>query len=417
VEVDSLKTFDYISSEAENKIRYEHTSRIGNYKINYGAGINYAGYTNSTFQRIYEDTLQSVDYSSNLNVFNWNLFGQISKSFFEERLTMSLGLRMDANNYSSSMSNMIDQLSPRFSASYSLTEKVSVNFNTGRYFQRPAYTTLGYRNNQNELVNKNNGLKYLSSDHVVAGIEYLANEKTQFTIEGFYKSYSNYPFSVSDSVSLANKGGDFGTFGDEEVISTSKGRAYGFEVLAREKDLAGFNIILSYTFVRSEFENIAGAFIPSAWDNRHILNITILKKLKRNWDIGAKWRFLGGTPYTPYDLEKSAIRPAWDVQNAPYLDYSSFNTLRFENFHQLDVRVDKQYFFNKWSLNLYLDIQNAYNFKSEGQEYLTNLDKNGALNIDPQTENLPYEQQKYILRSLTNENGTFLPTVGIIVEF
>jgi hypothetical protein len=417
VEVDSLLTLDYVSTEAENKLRYEHISRFNGYKVTYGAGINYAQYTNRTFQRIFEGGLSTIDYNSELNLFNWNLFGQVSKRFFKERLTLSLGLRMDANNYSASMSNLLDQFSPRFSASYALTENFFLNFNTGRYYQRPAYTTLGFRDNDGNLVNKDNGLKYISADHVVAGVEFLPNEKSKFTIEGFYKFYNDYPFSVRDSVALANKGGDFGTFGDEEVVSVAEGRAYGFEILAREKDFFGFNIILSYTFVRSEFQDVERNFIPSAWDNRHILNITVLKKLRRNWDIGAKWRFVGGPPYTPYDLEKSSIRPAWDVQNAPYLDFSRFNTLRFGNFHQLDVRVDKQYFFNKWSLNLYLDIQNLYNFKAIGQDLITNLDENGELNIDPETAGLPYEQQRYNLRRLVNEDATILPTLGIIVEF
>jgi hypothetical protein len=416
-EVDSLKTFDYSSTEAENKIRYENLTRVNNYKINYGAGLNYAQYTNSTYQRIYNDSSGVIDYSSNLDVLNWSLFGQVSKSFIKERLTLSFGVRVDANNYSSSMSNLLDQISPRFSASYALTEKLFLNFNTGRYYQRPAYTTLGYRDGSGELVNKDNGLTYISADHFVTGIEFLPSEDAKITLEGFYKRYRNYPFSVKDSVALANKGGGFGVVGDEEVLSDGGGRAYGFEVLAREKDLAGFNVILSYTFVRSEFQDINQNYIASAWDNRHILNLTVLKKLKRNWDVGAKWRFVGGPPYTPYDLEKSAIRPAWDVQNAPYLDYGRFNTERYGFFHQLDVRVDKEYFFDKWSLILYIDIQNLYNFKFQDQPLITNLDPNGNVTIDPGTALLPYDQQKYVLRSLPNENGTVLPTLGIIVEF
>jgi len=417
IEVDSLLTFNYTSTEAENKVRYEHNARYNGYKVNYGAGLMYSQYTNETFQQIFTDSSSTIDYQSKFNLFSWSLFGQVSKGYFNERLVLSLGLRMDANDYSKSMRNMLDQLSPRFSASYALTEKFFLNFNTGRYYQRPPYTTLGFEENDGELINKDNGLTYIAANHYVAGVEWLPNEQSKFTVEGFYKKYSNYPFSVKDSVSLANKGGGFGVFGNEEVVSTSFGRAYGFEVLAREKDWFGFNIILSYTFVRSEFTNAEDDYIASAWDNRHILNLTVLKGLKRNWDIGAKWRFVGGPPFTPYDLEKSSIRPAWDVQNAPYLNYALFNTERFGNFQQLDVRVDKQYFFDKWSLNLYLDIQNLYNFKLSEQPIVTNLDENGNLNIDPATANLPYQDQRYILRQLPSENGTVLPTIGIIVEF
>jgi hypothetical protein len=416
-EIDSLKTFDYVSSEAENKIRYERTSLINGYRLNVGAGLNHGTYTNQTFTRIFTDEPETIDYNSTFDIVSWNVFGQISKRYIKERLALSFGFRMDANNYSSAMSNMFDQLSPRFSASYSLSEKFSLNFNTGRYFQRPPYTTMGFKDEAGNFVNRDNGLKYINSDHIVAGVELLPDNKSKFTIEGFYKRYRNYPFSVRDSINIASKGGDFGTFGDEEVVSISRGRAYGFEVLARDKDIAGFNVIVSYTFVRSEFEDKDNNYVASAWDNKHILNLTVLRPLPRNWDIGAKWRFVGGAPFTPYDVAKSRIRPAWDVQNFPYPDYDRFNTLRTSVFHQLDVRVDKQYFFDRWSLILYLDIQNAYNFKIRQQEFLTNLDPSGSLNIDPATADLPYDEQLYILRGLPNESGSILPTIGIIVEF
>ena len=60
-----------------------------------------------------------------------------------------------------------------------------------------------------------NGLTYISSDHIVGGIEFLPDAKSKFSIEGFHKWYGNYPVSVIDKVSIASKGGNFGTFGDE----------------------------------------------------------------------------------------------------------------------------------------------------------------------------------------------------------
>lgn len=63
-----------------------------------------------------------------------------------------------------------------------------------------------------------------------------------------------------------------------------------------------------------------------------------------NWNLGAKWRFVGGSPYTPWDLNRSSLIAAWDARKQGYLDYSNFNTFRTGNFQQLDVRIDKQYF-------------------------------------------------------------------------
>lgn len=403
---------NYKSQEMENKFRYENTSSLKSYKIKFGAGIEFARYNNETSRKVFAfDSLLTLKYYSAFDLFKWNVFGQITNSYLNERLSLSLGVRMDANSFTPQMSNLLNQFSPRFSASYVLTDKISLNFNTGRYFQPPAYTTMGYRNNNNILVNKENGLKYIRSDHLVAGFEFRPSKTARMTVEGFYKLYSNYPFSVTDSISIASKGGDFGTFGDEEVVPTGKGRAYGFEVLMQEKEWKGINFILSYTFVRSEFLNGDGKYISSAWDNKHLLNITARKTFGKGWDVGFKWRFVGGTPYTPYDLEKSSLIAAWDASGRGYLDFSRFNSLRFKPFHQLDIRIDKSFFFKKWSLTLYTDVQNVYNFQSETQEFLLNTDENGNILYDPNDPN------RYQLRSIKSFSGTVLPSIGIIVEF
>ncbi len=409
------KIIDYSSYEIENKIRYEEVTRMNGYKISYGAGSEYAKYKNRTSQQVFiptdEDTINSIKYSSDLNMIKWNLFGQVSKSLDNDKLMLSFGVRSDANNYSKQMSNLLEQLSPRFSASYSLNQKFTVNFNTGRYYQLPAYTTMGYRSEAGELLNKTNGLRYIRADHLVAGIDYRRNDKSKITIEGFYKYYNYYPFSLRDSVSLASKGADFGVAGDEAVVSTSRGKAWGAEFYYREKVAKNIDVTVSYTWVRSSFKDKHNVFIPSAWDNRNILNVTALASMKKNWDIGIKWRFVGGAPYTPYDLERSSLIAAWDVKGQGYLDYNKYNSERLASFQQLDLRVDKEYYFRKWSLNLYLDIQNLYNFKAKQPDFLVQV-KNEAGNpvINPE------DPLRYELKYLASESGTVLPTVGIIIE-
>lgn len=406
------KQIDLKSIEAENKIRYEHSGRAGKYQYNYGAGFQNAIYTNDVYQkRLVAGEIVEIDNDDEISLNSWSAFGQLSRSFFRERLTLSLGLRTDANDYSDDMNNLLDQLSPRFSASYLLTDKLFLNFNTGRYFKRPPYTTLGYRDQRGNLVNKQNDITYIQSDHVVGGLEYMPNENTKITGELFYKDYSNYPFSVNDSVSISSKSAGFGIFGDEEVTSTGEGRAYGFELYARLPSIKDYNIILSYTYVRSEFEDYQGEYVPTSWDNRNILNLTARKKFKNNWEAGFKWRYVGGSPYTPYDREKSNDIDVWNIQNGPFLDYSQFNEKRLEAFHQLDIRVDKSFYFKNWMIGLYLDIQNLYNFKAEQQDILTNLDANGQPNINPQ------DPEEYELRRIEQESGTVLPTIGLKVEF
>jgi hypothetical protein len=424
IEEDSLRTFDYRSNEIETKFRYEHNSRYKNgLKVNYGGGLEYAEYDNQTFNLTYvEGEPLNIDYNSEIDMVKWNLFGQVSQGFFRQRLNLSLGIRMDANNYSAEMNNMFRQFSPRFSASYLLSQKWSLNFNTGRYYQLPPYTTLGFQDNEGNLVNKDNGVSYIRADHLVGGIEFLPDDKSKFSVEAFHKWYGDYPVSVLDKVSIASKGGDFGTFGDEEVVSLATGRAYGMEFLYRTRDLAGFNIILSYTLVRSEAQDFdqelkpLDSFIPTAWDNKHLLNITSFRKFKGYWQAGFRYRFAGGTPYTPWDMFTSEKRPAWDVRGTGYLDYSRYNSLRLNGFHQLDIRIDKDWYFDKWRLNLYLDIQNVLNYQADSPPNIyqqEDADGNPIIQ-NPEEE---YMDQLYSLKLINTESGTILPSIGIIVEF
>jgi hypothetical protein len=406
------KILDYTSDEIENKFRYEHNVFKGNLKFNVGGGIEYNKYLNETKRNIFTDNkLIKIDYNSRLNLFAWSIFSQISKSYYDERLLLSVGLRMDANSYSKEMSNLLDQMSPRISASYMLSEKWYLNFNTGKYFQRPAYTTLGYRNSSGELVNKSNGIKYIESDHIVGGFDFIKDNNSKLTFELFYKWYYNYPFSLYDSVSLASKGSDYGTFGDEAVTSTSKGKAYGMELYYKNNDLLGFNIIISYTLVRSKFEERNSQFIPSSWDNIHIINTTLRRNIGRNWELGAKWRFVGGAPYTPIDLDKSAIISNWNAFGRGFPDYDKYNSLRLKSFNQLDIRIDKSYYFNNWALMFYLDVQNVLAYKSEQAPIYTNRDIMGNPVIDPN------DNSRYILRRIDNFSGNVLPTIGVIAEF
>ncbi len=403
--------YDLVSDEVETKIRYEHAMRLNRYKFVYGAGMEQSTFNNSVYQQLFVNNQKLIiDNTSSLGFFRYHSFAQFSGQSNNARLNLSLGIRVDGNTYSADMSNPLNQISPRLSGSYQISDRWAFNFGSGIYFQLPAYTTLGYRDENKTLINKANHISYIQSQQLSAGLEFNPVNHAKFTIEGFYKNYANYPLSLRDSVSMASKGGDYGVFGDEPVASSSKGRALGLEMLARWTGHKGLNFIASYTYVRSEFDNGNGIYLPSAWDNRHLFTLTGSQTLPKNWLIGLRWRFVGGAPYTPYNEELSSNIEAYDLKGQAYLDYSKFNSLRLKNFHQLDVRVDKYYYFSGWMLGMYLDLQNAYNFKYQGQPFLAKkLDSNGSPVLKDATH--------YELEQLKNESGTLLPSIGLMIEF
>ena len=404
---------NYKSEEIETKFRFESTIRNNGWKINFGTGLEAVTYKNKTYQKIiFQNVEDTLNFNSELNFIKSSFFGQISKKTLNNKVIASFGIRTDQNSYSKQMANPLKQLSPRFSLAYSIDEKTSLNFNIGQYFQLPAYTVMGYRNSSNELLNKNNNITYINNKHLVFGIETNPGNFSKITVEGFYKKYDNYPFLIGDSISLANLGGDFGVIGNEEVTSNSEGRSYGVEFLAQKKLNKSFYGILAYTWVRSEFKDKNDFYKPSAWDNKHIISITGGVKLKKDWEIGMRFRFSGGAPYTPYDTINSSYSSIWDINSFGVFDYDNLNGKRLKSNHGLDVRIDKKWYWKKVTLNLYLDIQNLYNFQAETPASLIAVtDENGNKILDPN------DPSKYQLKYINNTSGTVLPSIGLQFEF
>ncbi len=407
--------FRYISQESENKFRAENSIFGKGYTIKYGVNYQYSRYFINNFDRAtLASTGQVIDVESKSNFNQYGAFISGSKNFYQERLLISGGVRMDGADFASTATNPLNQISPRVSFSYQLKQNLYATANAGIYYQKPAYTVLGYQNNEGVLVNRENDVRFIRNSQVIGGIEFLVPEKNRrFTAEAFYKRYSNYPSSVRNGIALANLGADFGVIGNEPVVSNAEGKAYGIEFLAQQRLFNNFYGIAALTLVRSVFTNPnTEGFIPSSWDNKFIVSLTAGKRFGNNWEIGGRWRFLGGTPYTPYDVEESSLISNWDLRGQAVLDFNQINAVRLPAFHQLDLRIDKKYFFKNWNFNWYVDIQNAYNFKAQQPPLLVPVrDGNGDILVDPT------DPSRYQLRFLENTAGTLLPTVGIIVEF
>jgi hypothetical protein len=411
IEQPGNELLNYQSQEIESKLRLEDYRLYKNgLSLTYGAGYEYTQYSVENFFRtVAQGRPLDQIYNSELDLHNTSLFAQASQTLGP--VVLSAGARMDASSYSPETNKPWEQFSPRISAAYNFRPRWSLNANVGRYYQLPSYITLGFRNNAGELVNRQNGIRYLRADHAVLGLEHNPGKFLRLTLEGFYKWYDNYPFLLDFGVSLANLGADFGVVGNSAATPSGRGRAYGLEFLAQQKLADTFYGTLAYTLVRSEFTDASGTFKPSAWDFRHVVSLTGGKRFRKNWELGARFLLSGGPPFTPFDLEASLLTENYDRTGAGIPDYTQLNTKRLKEFHQLDLRLDKRYFFNKWSLNVYFDVQNVYGF---GVPLQPNLD----VVRDDQNRPIPNpnDPNRYQAVFLDNVEGTTIPTLGIIVE-
>lgn len=211
------------STEQNTQLRLENSSSFRNWKVTVGTSLDYSQYSNTTFQKVYTDRAQTFDYHTYLGIMRWGLFGTVNYTSIDERFTASLGLRADANNYSAAMKDLSDQLSPRLSLSYQLTEHWSLSGNAGLYYQLPPYTALGFKNNNGLYANKY-ALRYMQVSQGSVGLNWRKGDTFEVSVEGFYKDYDKIPLSVADGIPLTCKGNDYGVIGNELLTSTAQGR-------------------------------------------------------------------------------------------------------------------------------------------------------------------------------------------------
>lgn len=397
------------SVEQETKLRMENTSSWSVWKVKAGFDLNYSRYKSDEYRKIFADALREYNYHTDLSLWRWGLFASIDYAAPDKSFTASIGVRTDGNNYSDKMKELWRQLSPRLSVSYRLAEGLFLSGHVGLYYQLPSYTALGFKGEAGDYVNKH--LDYISVSQESVGLSWTPNENMEFSVEGFYKLYGNMPFSLSDQIPLSCKGNDYGTIGNEALSSEAKGRSYGAELMFKWLLTQKLNLSSSLTIFKSEFKDgKQGSYVPSAWDNRFILNVSGTYNFPKHWSLGTKVSCIGGSPYTPYDEAKSSLVEAWDVQGRAYYDYSRYNQERLPVFGQLDVRVDKTFYLKKCMLGFYLDIQNITASK---------LCRPDALMSTGQIENpsAPLAEQRYVMKSIRQESGTLLPTLGITFEY
>lgn len=398
------------SVEQETKLRLENTTTFGWWKVNAGVNLDYSQYNNTTFQRIYANKGQATyDYHTSLGMLRWGLFGSIGYTSTDERFTASIGVRADANDYSSLMKQMSDQLSPRLSLSYGLTDNLFVSGNAGLYYQLPPYTALGFKNDNGRYVNKY--LRYMKVSQGSIGLSWRTSNTFELSVEGFYKDYDKIPVSLVDGIPLACKGNDYGVIGNEALAPTAQGRSYGAEILLKWLIAKKLNLTSSLTIFKSEYRtNKESEYIASAWDNRSIFNMGGTYYFPRQWSFGMKVSCIGGTPYTPYDEYKTSLVAAWDAQGRAYYDYNKYNTERLPAYAQVDVRVDKAFYLKRCMLGFYIDLQNISGSKLKQADRLIST---GTI----KNPTAPIAQQQYELKQIKQSSGTLLPTLGITFEY
>jgi hypothetical protein len=277
-----------------------------------------------------------------------------------DRLTVTLGSRMDYFQYNNS-----EEISPRLSASYNLNDLTTLEVSTGIYYQDLPLLLLS----QNP-ANKN--LKTPRAIHYIVGVEQMLTESTKLTVEAYQKDYSHFPIDPTEPGlflvdELFYRYGFF--FSHGTLTDAGNAQARGVEVSIQKKLAKDFYGLASATHFRTRYEGGDGIWRNRVFDNRFIFSVEGGYKPNNEWEFSARWIFAGGIPYTPFNvLESQAL-------GREVLDQHRINSARLPDYHSLDLRVDRRFYFSSSNLVAYLSVWNAYNHKNVAQ-YFWNAEEN-----------------------------------------
>ena len=236
---------------------------------------------------------------------------------------------------------------PRLTARYALTGRTTLKGGVGLFSETPKVDEL-------EAVFGNPDLKAERSWHYSAGVEQRFTDHLSLDATGFYKDFDRLVVGDDDPRVAFTNGGE--------------GRAYGLELLLRHQGDERLYGWIAYTLMRSERQAPGGDHRPFDLDQTHNLTVVAQYKLTTTWEVGGRFRFVTGNPSTPwvgrtFDSDADAFIP---VAGAP-------NSERNDDFHQLDLRVDKHWVFDTWRMTTYLEAQNVYN-RANAEGYTYNYD-------------------------------------------
>ena len=263
-------------------------------------------------------------------------------------------------------------VSPRMVARYLLVSsqpRTTLKAGSGLFQQAPDLLAMA-------LKSPSVALRSQRSFQNSLGIEQELGKKVKLSVEGFYNLLDNLVTQHANAQGLV----DYDNYG--------KGRIFGSELMLRYAADEKFFGWVSYTLSRSERTWVPGQ--PShlfELDQTHILTALGSYALGRGWDVGVRFRYVTGNPYTPC---RSSL---FNGASTSYVCLpGTINGERLPAFHQLDLRIDKRFTFSRFKLDVYLDLINAYNRK----------------NADLAQFNYDYSQQKPQSASLP-----IVPSLGV----
>jgi TonB dependent receptor/TonB-dependent Receptor Plug Domain/PEGA domain len=124
----------------------------------------------------------------------------------------------------------------------------------------------------------------------------------------------------------------------DDFLARRDALATGLELMVRRPPSSRLHGWVAYTLSRAQRSFEGGVIAPADWDQRHVLNVVAGYRLGR-YDVGARYHLHTGRPVM--------------VQGTSPPDYA-----RLPPFQQLDLRVDRRFILDRFTIEVYLELVN-----------------------------------------------------------
>ncbi len=342
------------NSSVEQEIKIRNTNHlildIGN-KINIGFDIKYVLIDYSQFYNDYQDVLGHITPAFTLNQSLHSLQGGLFADYsyrLLDRITIKPGVRIDHYQY-----NNDTKISPRVSITYNFNDITSVTGSYGTFYQNIPWIIAAQQDSFKKL-------KTPRADHYILSFNRLLTESTKLTIELYDKEYMNFPMDPSQpNQFLFDQAVIEGIFlNHANLVSTGKAHGHGIEITVQKKMAENIYGLIAGSYYRSNYTGLDGNRYDRVYDNKFNFAIEGGYKPDEKWEFSLRWLYAGGAPYTPFDEQASS------TNHKGVFDETRINSARLPDFHSLNLRVDKRYYFTSTTLTVYLSIWNAYGRKN-----------------------------------------------------
>ena len=331
----ALEIQPWLTARAGSDIRFEHL--VGEGELPVIGGVQYPSFPG-------DDPKAEVQRIKRVaNTFDGALYAELDLK--AGPVTVTPGVR---GTYARIYGHDRYTVDPRLWVRWQPRETTALKGSLGLYTQPPEAFNL----EPAPLGNPN--LRHERAFQTSVGVEQRLTDAINVDVTAFYNR--RYDLVVSPGDTVQN---DDGTLTRYQYANAGLGRAYGLEVLLRHEVTRNFFGWLAYTLNRSEQRRAGrGDYALSTFDQTHILTAVASYRLPLGFEIGARMRYVTGRPTTP-------LQHLFDIYDSDRNNYEgSFgpeNSARLQPFHQLDIRLDKSWIFQRWTLNAYIDVQNVYN--------------------------------------------------------